>query len=468
MKKAFYLPLLLTFMAIIMIVTGSILSLAYRNYEIVRHQTVSNSALNIAEAGANYYLWHLAHNNQDYCDGNTCPTPAPTQYGPYTHIYRDDSGNIIGSYSITITPPATTGGSVTVRSVGTATNGQTRTVLTSLGVPSFAQYAFISNSESWFGDTETTVGPVHSNAGIHYDGTAQGVVSSAVSTYVPSTCMGGDGHTTENGIWGSGGPQSYWNFPVPQVDFNQITADFNTLQTQAQSNGIFLPTLLDSHGHRTYDGYAIQLNANGTFTLGRVTAGQDNGSINNGCGAHSRHNSLMQSVAWEGTSRALPANGILFVADNAWVWGTVTSRLTIASGRLPDNSSTRTNIYLQNDINYTAMDGSVALGLMSQSDIVVNSNSEDNLTIDAFLLSQYGKIFRPYYSGNVKSNITIYGGIAANSWWTWSWVNGSNVVISGYRNTSQQYDTHLALSPPPSFPKTGSYAILSWKEEPIL
>lgn len=280
--------------------------------------------------------------------------------------------------------------------------------------------------------------------------------------------MGGDGQTSENGVWGSGGPQSYWNFPVPQVDFNSITADFNTLQTQAQSGGVFLPTLVDAYGHKTYDGYAIQLNSNGTFTVGRVTAQQDTGSISGGCAAHSAHNSLMQSVVWEGTSRALPSNGILYIADNAWVWGAVTSHLTIASGRLPDNTSTRTNIFLQNNITYAAMDGSDSLGLMAQSDIVVNSSSANNLTIDAFLLSQYGKVFRPYYAGNVKSSITIYGGIAANSWWTWSWVDGNNNVVSGYQTTSQQYDNHLALNPPPDFPKTGAYEILSWKEEPIL
>ena len=164
----------------------------------------------------------------------------------------------------------------------------------------------------------------------------------------------------------------------------------------------------------------------------------------------------------------MPANGIIFVADNAWIWGTVTSRLTIASGRLPDISSTNTNIFLQNDINYTAKDGTVALGLISQGDLVVNSDSEDDLTIDAYLMSQKGKVFRPLYASNVKTKITTYGGIASESWWTWSWVNGSNQVTSGYRATDQTFDTYLTLNPPPLFPKTGSFAVLNWKEEPIL
>lgn len=466
-KRGYYLPLLLTFAALIMVVTGAILTLAYRNYAIVKRQSVSNSSLGIAEAGINYYLWHLAHNDKDYCDGQACIDDGNGSYGPYTHEYKDSSGTVLGEYRLTITPPPANSTSVTVRAVGVSSNGVTRTIQATLGVPSFAQYAFVSNSETWFGDSETTVGPVHSNAGIHYDGTAQGTVTSAVSTYIPSTCMGGNGSTRRNGIWGTGGPTSYWNFPVPSVDFTQITADFNTLKTSAIDDGVYLDTLVNNRGQKLYDGYAIRLNNNGTFTVGKVTAQRDSGYISSGCGAHDRHNSLMQNVVWESTSRALPNNGIIYVADNAWVWGTVTSRLTIASGRLPDNSSTRTNIFLQNDINYSTKDGSVSLGLMAQSDIVVNSSSEDDLNIDAFMLSQYGKVFRPYYSGNVKTKITVYGGIAAYSWWTWSWVSGSTTT-SGYRATVQEYDTHLALDPPPSFPKTGSFAILSWKEEPIL
>ncbi|QQG49884.1 MAG: hypothetical protein HZB70_03765 [Candidatus Berkelbacteria bacterium] len=464
-KKGFVLPLVLGFAAVVLIITSALLSLTANNYNVVKKQSNSNSALSVAEAGINYYLWHLSHNNQDYCDGNSCAGNGP--FGPYTHQYFDTAGQSAGSYDITITPPSGNSTSVTVRSEGTSVSGEKRTVLATLGVPSFAQYSFVTNSEAWFGDTESTNGLVHSNRGIHYDGTANGVVASAVETYQPSSCFGGDG-STHDGVWGTGGPQGYWNFPVPLVDFNQLTSDLGDLQIAAQANGIHLPTLLDGQGRKTHSGYAIRLNADSTITVGKVTAQRDNGGTGGTCVNHPRYNSLMQNIAWESTNRNLPPNGIIFVADNAWVWGTVTSRLTIASGRLPDNNSTNTNIFLQNDISYTVKDGSVALGLISQADLVLNSSSEDDLVIDAYLLSQKGKVFRPYYPGNTKTIISVYGGIASNSWWTWSWVNGSNQVISGYGTTVQTYDTYLALNPPPQFPTTGSFAILSWKEEPIL
>jgi len=460
--RGYFLPLVLAFAGVVFVVTAALISLVFQHFYTIKTQSHSSSALNIAEAGINYYLWHLAHNNQDYCDGQSCSGNGP--YGPYIHQYQDASGQVVGSFELTITPPPSGSSVVTVRSVGRGPDNKQRTVVARLAVPSFAQYSFLTNSEAWFGENETTHGLVHSNQGIHFDGVADGVVSSATATYVPSNCFGGDGQV-HNGVWGRGGPVSSWNFPVPQVDFNQITSDLGQLSQAAQDNGIFLPTLIDSKGRKTYGGYAIQLNSDGTIKVGKVTDKLDNGG-SSGCASHSRQRSLIQSISWEPTNRSLPANGIIFVADNLWVWGTVTSRLTIATGRLPDNGSTNTSIFLQNDINYSVKDGTVALGLISQKDIVVNSDSENDLNIDAYLLAQKGNVFRPYYSGNVRNSISIYGGVSSGSWWTWSWVSGSSVV-SGYRYTSHTYDAHLAFDPPPSFPETGSFAILSWQEEPV-
>jgi len=56
------------------------------------------SAFQIAEAGINYYRWHLAHNKTDYKDGTDSD-------GPYTHEYQDKDGNVIGHFSLNITPP---------------------------------------------------------------------------------------------------------------------------------------------------------------------------------------------------------------------------------------------------------------------------------------------------------------------------------------------------------------------------
>ena len=60
----------------------------------------------MAEAGINYYVWHLNHNNSDYKDGGTTPsTPDPQLgYGPYTHDYINSNGAKEGTYTLWIKP----------------------------------------------------------------------------------------------------------------------------------------------------------------------------------------------------------------------------------------------------------------------------------------------------------------------------------------------------------------------------
>ena len=62
-------------------------------------------AFSIAEAGIEYYRWHLAHAPQDFQDGTG-------HAGPYVHNYYDESGNLIGTFTLAITPPP--GGSTVV------------------------------------------------------------------------------------------------------------------------------------------------------------------------------------------------------------------------------------------------------------------------------------------------------------------------------------------------------------------
>ena len=78
-------------------------------------QAASEKALNIAEAGVNYYKWHLAHAPEDFKDGQT-------GNGPYLHVYKDPQGSTIGSYSLEITPPQNGSTVVTIQSTGWTTN----------------------------------------------------------------------------------------------------------------------------------------------------------------------------------------------------------------------------------------------------------------------------------------------------------------------------------------------------------
>jgi len=440
------LPSILALMLMLSALGVALAAIAVSNNRSASQLQKSQSAFNIAEAGINYYLWHLSHNSTDYTDGSAT-IPGSTPYGPYTHDYDNDAGTKIGTFSLYITPPVSNSTVTTVKSVGVALHGTgTRTVQAQLGIPSFASYALLTNSEIWFGPTESSNGPVLSNVGIRFDGTNDGPVESATSTYVPSTASGTNGTTTEPGVWGTGGPQSQWQFPVPAVDFNQVTADLQALQTSAQSNGVYLaPTGTFSASH----GYEIVLKNNKTFDIYKVT------NVVNGT-----------PTTTFVRNQAAPANGLLYVADNVWVQGTWNGRMTIASGRLPDVSSTDTTITIIGNVSYTALDGSVALGLIAQQDVDVSSIAPNNLTIDGALLAQKGAVIYPYSGGIVKNNLTFYGSIATNQQWTWNYVScGScTTVIDGYKTDTNTFDTNLTFSPPPSFPTTGAYSVLNWRE----
>jgi hypothetical protein len=81
------------------LILGALVNWAGTNIKSSRNEVNREQALQIAEAGVEYYRWHLAHAQNDFQDGSTTPS------GPYVHNYYDKDGNLIGAFSLTITPP---------------------------------------------------------------------------------------------------------------------------------------------------------------------------------------------------------------------------------------------------------------------------------------------------------------------------------------------------------------------------
>jgi hypothetical protein len=46
----------------------------------------------------------------------------------------------------------------------------------------------------------------------------------------------------------------------------------------------------------------------------------------------------------------------------------------------------------------------------------------------------------------------------------WKYTSG-NVVVGGFKTRDMVIDQNNVLNPPPKFPLTGTFAILSWREE---
>ena len=143
-------------MFIFSLVMLGLLGYATMELRVTRSTVTSEQAFQIAEAGVNYYQWHLAYFPNDFWDGNASTTP-----GPYVHTYVDSAtGQTIGKFALTITPPAVGSTIVTIKSDGYISTAPLtdRLVTVRYGVPSLAQYAFLANSDIWIGDTENVSG----------------------------------------------------------------------------------------------------------------------------------------------------------------------------------------------------------------------------------------------------------------------------------------------------------------------
>jgi hypothetical protein len=460
---------------IVIIFVFSLVMLAVTSYavyqlKLVNSITKSEQAFQIAEAGVNYYQWHLAHYPTDYNDriGGTGTITA----GPYLHDYVDkDTQQVIGRFSLNITPPSVGSTIVTIQSTGytLAVPTLTRTVTVRYGVPSLAQYGFMTNSFVRVGSGSTFFGRFHSNSGIEFNGQGNAPIASARATY---TCQAGDGCSgTHNGIWGTApaATQALWQFPVSNIDYSAITADLSTLRASAQSGGIyFAPS--------SANGYSLVFNANGTIRIYRVNSlrshqtGYDvNGTAHNedidyGTSGGAR-TQLDGNPSLAGTQDfAMPTNGIMYLEDRTWVEGVVDGRVMVVAARLPYNSSTAPSIIIPNNLSYELTDGTDVLGLIGQKDVLLSYYVPDDLTVHAAFIAQNGSFQRYCFPNTEKDDLTVYGSISsAGRAAIYSSCSGD---LSGYETRNYTYDANLLYGPPPGFPLSSEgYQQISWESD---
>ena len=506
------------------IVSFSIIGLAVTEVTLTNFTAIANSvktqqALNIAEAGVNYYEWHLNHNGTDYTDGNTSGNTLTVYgYGPYVHQYVDLNGVVEGTYTLYIQPPTSSSSSVvTIRSIGQPLNsGITKTIKAEVGIPSFASWGVVSDSALWFGANETASGPVISNQGIRMDGANTSTVSSANSSYTPSASVGGDG-SSHPGVWCSTSVTSPvncttrskadWLYPVPTIDFNQVSSYLCTLKKIAFSSSSTTSSLnsnsnacsstpnesttayiaRSNSNSSQSKGYLIVLNPNSTYDLYKVSSEDDTQS--------SYLSALGLSLVSSGN--AIPSTGVIYVEDNVWVTSNpdFSGRVTIAAGNLSAASSNSyANITVAGPLLYSTKNGSDAIGLIAQNTISIApyappppSVTPINFEVDGALLAERGNVWYPdTYNINPllcttgyvdpSQQFLFYGSVATRQTWTWSWLDGdsqcgnaaydtaSGQYISGFLNNTTQYDYNLMYNPPPYYPLTSGYSILSWRE----
>jgi len=476
----------LVFASITVTMTIGLVSWGATLIKSVRMSTAREQAFQIAEAGVNYYQWHLAQFPTDFQDGTgSAGSVGGGNYGPYVHNFQDKYGATIGSYSLTITPPPIGSTKVVITSKGTVNQtasssfAYSRTIQTILAVPSLAQYAVVANDNMRFGSGTIVNGSIKSNYGIHFDGVANNIISSAQATYVdPDTSQTAFGVYTQVSPADPQPPASIPSrpdvfsagrqFPVPAVDFSGLLSNLQQLQTIAQSDGVNYTQ--SQYSGSSAQGYHVVLNTNGTYGLYVVRTLV---SAPSGC---TNSSSQTQWGTWSINTESLigtysyPAHGVLFFQDHVWVSGQINgARLTIAAGKFPDQVGQEPNITVNSNLLYTHYDGTDVIGLVAQGNINIGLVSPDTLRIDGALIAENGRVGRFYYGSSCKisgtnyytrSSLTLDGMIATNKRYGFAYTDGT-----GYDTRNLTYDANLLYSPPPSFPLAGSqYIMISWKE----
>ncbi len=455
-NKGSILIMAIVFTAVFVITAGGLVGLALSQNKLGLKKIAWQRSLEIAEAGINYYRWHLAHDPTDYQDGTESP-------GPYVHDYNDPYGSKIGEFSLTITPPGNCTTAVEIKSTGYTVDepNTRRTVRAQYALPSLAEFAFLTNSNVWFGEDEELHGPVHSNGGIRQDGENDGIMTSAKETYVCGIEHGCN-NETKPGIWGDGELQVLWDYPVPLIDFNSITSDLVQLKSEAQSSGIYFgPSGL---------GYHLVLKSDGSIDAYRVDQLMPNVSAYDGDGWITESLDI-QTETFLG-NYVLPSDcATVFVEDDVWVEGVVNDdAVSIVSAVFPDVPSTNSSIIINGNLTYQNKNDQTSLALIAQKDVLIPLYAApDDLQVDSVLLAQKGRTIRHYFSSayspyNIRNDIELYGSIITNESWTWTWVDGNGTVVSGYRNTETIYDPSLKYNPPPGFPTESEFDFIKWEE----
>lgn len=450
----------------------------------IRAVADKEQAFQIAEAGVDYYQWHLAQYPTDYKDGTATS-------GPYVHSFSDKDGNILGTYSLTITPPLPGSTVVKIVSIGKlASSTISRKIQKTLAIPSLARYAVVSNDNLRFGEGTEVFGPIQSNGGIRFDGVAHNLISSARTTYTDP-----DVSATRWGVYTTVGtddpvpsvgpvnnrPDIFMagrQFPVPGTDFAGLTLGLTQLQALAQpsaggkewspsnKSGYQIVFKVTS-GVTSYDIYKVTniQSANNNCSNDVTASGQKNGPSVYQWGTWSIKTPINNNRTFIG-NYPIPANGVIFVDDHVWVEGTINNaRVTIAAGIIGNSDPLKNaNITINENLKYTNYDGRDSIGLIAQGNVNVGMLSADNLRIDAALVAERGRVGRFYYNSDctntTRNSLTLYGMIATFVRYGFAYTDNT-----GYAIRNIIYDSNLLYGPPPSFPQaTSQYEVISWQQ----
>ncbi|MEA2113143.1 MAG: hypothetical protein U9P63_00585, partial [Patescibacteria group bacterium] len=338
-QKGTVIALVLVFGTIFLLMFSSLAGFILLQLKQSKQKVSWKQALVIAEAGINYYRWHLAHAPNDMQDGQAwcCATPPCAACGPYEYDYDDPEAGTIGKYSLEIEGKQQCGQVTAVTITSTGWTEQFPSVKRAVKVkyvrPTVADYAYLLNDNVWAGADREIKGPYRSNGGIRMDGENKSLVTSAKENWVctgsfgcspcPSQCWteGSDCvcpgiFTTANGV------EELFNFPSPPFDFTGITMDLAEIKNLTQSGqGIYLAP-------SEQEGYHIILKNDKSLDVYEITSLNAIYAYDTENGWHWENSAIGNEVFL--ANYPIPNDcGLVFIEDDLWVEGKVKGKIAI-------------------------------------------------------------------------------------------------------------------------------------------
>ena len=466
-QKGIIVTYVLVFCAVFLVLLGGLFSFILFQLKKNAQKIAWHESLEIAEAGLNYYRWCLNNRVEDICETEK--------------EYLDLDGSQIGTLSLEISSELSCGetAKVNVQSIGWTNDFPDikRKVASFYARPSVAQYVYLLNDSVWAGADREIRGLFHSNGGIRMDGENYSSVTSAMGTWLcgdsfgcyypncPNDCVQDQEEELCRcpGVFTTtGNPDTdLFEWPVSYFDFEKITIDL------AQVKEIALPLPFEKYWPPVSDidvngkGYHFKLDRN-DIQVWVITELSPTESYSYEDDWHDDYFIIDSEYLYK-TISIDPECSLIFVEDNLWIDGKLSGKLTIISANLIDPTE-KTSIILPSDIEYNLSDGSDALMLTAEKDVLISPIAPNSMELKGVFIAQTGHFGINHYPSNIKDKLELHGAIISYGRVGTKWSSGSHIV-SGFRQRETYADPNLIYHCSPFVPVVGSeFEMLEWEE----
>ncbi len=471
--------MVLVFAGVFLVAVISLLQFVLQQSVSGRGKYAHEQALQVAEAGLDYYKWHLAHNPESEWSGTT--------------EYLDpQSGTRLGEFTISATVNKQCGvimnRDIEVTGVSDSDSRFARTINTRYMLPSVANYSYLIDESVWAGSSRTIVGPYYSSGGIRMDATHNSLVTSGLNTWSCDSSFGCSPTVIKDGVWGAGSNPELWQYPKTLTDFVNISPDYSDLKSKAQVGGRYFSSISGGAGD---SGYHIIFKSDGTFDIYSVsTTDVSWGWVQGSTASQDYHTIVAESFIGNYT---IPSTcSLIYIEDQVWLEGVVSGQVALVVADTVHNYNP--DIVLHDDLVFATgakVDGITVIG---ENNILISAKSPEDLTISGIFVAPSGKFGRNHYvespgwywdfgisdwtymtgvgSSQDLGSLTINGTVVSKnrtgtawSYWVYRWGTGWLGQNSGFANRVNSYERAQAFDPPPFAPSSSTVPYLvGWSE----